>query len=161
VATINGCTFNNNGTSPAATQASNGMVLFGGTQANITNSQFSGNTNAGMVATDHASVTVQGSTFSLNQKGNGALFFAQATVNLLGNTFASNGVPGGTLVSSGETLFVGGAEFYAKPNDPKNYTGAAVISGNVFVDNTGYGIFIGGTAPQGIQILNNQFHDNL
>src|SRR5262249_38287888 len=85
VANINGCTFNNNGTSPAATQSSNGMVLFGGAKANITNSQFDGNTNAGMVATDHTQVTVQGSTFSLNQKGNGALFFSQVTVNLFGN----------------------------------------------------------------------------
>ncbi len=152
VATINGCTFDNNGTSPAATQSSNGMVLFGGAQANITNSHFDGNTNAGMVATDHAQVTVQGSTFSFNQKGNGALFFSQATVNLFGNTFQSNGTHDGTLL-------LGGVEFYGEPNDPTNYTGAAVVSGNVFLNNTLYGIYIG-SAPQAIQILNNQFNNN-
>ncbi len=91
VATINACTFNNNGTSSAATQTSNGMTLFGNAQANITNSNFDGNTNEGMVAANQTQVTVQGSIFSLNQDGNGALFFSQATVNLFDNTFESNG----------------------------------------------------------------------
>ena len=62
VANINGCTFNNNGTSPAATQTSNGMTLFGNAQANITNSNFDGNTNEGMVAADQTQVTVQGTS---------------------------------------------------------------------------------------------------
>src|SRR5262249_41863113 len=115
VATINECTFNNNGTSPAATQASNGMVLFGGAKANITNSHFDGNTNAGMVASGPAQVTVQGSSFSFNQKGNGALFFGQATVNLVGNTFQSDGAPDGVLK-------LGGVEFFGAPNDSSNYT---------------------------------------
>ncbi len=153
VATINGCTFDSNGTSPAATQSSNGMVLFGGAQANITNSHFDGNTNAGMVASDQVHVTVQGSTFSFNQKGNGALFFRQATVNLFDNTFQSNGTPNGALQ-------LGGAEFYGEPNDPSNYTGAAVLSGNLFLNNTLYGIYVGSTT-QAIQILNNRFDNNV
>ena len=136
VAKINECTFDNNGTSPAATLTSNGMVLFGGAQANITDSHFDGNTNEGMVAADQTQVTVQGSVFSFNQKGNGALFFSQATVNLFGNTFQSNGAPDGVLK-------LGGVEFYGVPNDPSNYTGAAVLSGNVFLNNTLYGIYIG------------------
>ena len=153
IANIDGSTFNNNGTSPAATQSSNGIVLFGAAQANITNSHFDGNTNAGMVATDHAQVTVQGSTFNSNKYGNGMLVFGQVTVNLFGNTFASNGTPDGVLK-------LGGVEFYGEPNDPTNYTGAAVLSGNVFEDNTLYGIYIG-SAPQAIQILNNRFDNNV
>jgi hypothetical protein len=153
VAIINQCTFNNNGTSPAATQASNGMVLFGGAEANITDSHFDGNTNEGMVAADHAQVAVQGSIFSFNQKGNGALFFSQAAVDLIGNTFQSNGAPDGVLK-------LGGVEFYGVPNDPSNYAGAAVLSGNVFLSNTLYGIYIG-SASQAIQILNNRFDNNV
>jgi hypothetical protein len=153
VATINECTFNNNGTSPAATQASNGMVLFGGAQANITNSHFDANTNAGMVASGHVQITVQGSTLSFNQKGNGALFFGQDTVNLSGNTFQSDGAPDGVLK-------LGGVEFFGAPNDSGNYTGAAVLSGNLFLSNTLYGIYIG-SATQPIQILNNRFDNNV
>ena len=153
VATINECTFNNNGTSPAATVTSNGMVLFGGAKADITNSHFDGNTNAGMVASDHAQVTVQGSTLSFNQKGDGALFFRQATVNLFGNTFQSDGRPDGALL-------LGGVEFYGEPSLPSNYTGAAVLSGNVFLNNPLYGIYVG-SAAQAIQILNNRFDNNV
>src|SRR5262249_5092587 len=57
-ATIDGCTFNNNGTSPAATTSSNGMVLFEGANATVTNSHFDGNTNAGLVANQHSQVKV-------------------------------------------------------------------------------------------------------
>ncbi len=153
VATINGCAFDNNGTSPAATQTSNGMTLFGNAQANITNSNFDGNTNEGMVAANQTQVTVQGSMFSYNQQGNGALFFSQATVNLFGNTFQSNGAPDGVLK-------LGGVEFYGVQNDPSNYTGAAVVSGNLFLNNTLYGIYIG-SATQAIQIVNNQFENNV
>jgi Periplasmic copper-binding protein (NosD) len=153
LANINDSTFNDNGTSPAATQTSNGMTLFGNAQANITNSYFEGNTNEGMVAADQTQVTVQGSVFSSNQNGNGALFFSQATVNLSGNMFESNGAPNAALQ-------LGGVEFYGVPNDPSNYTGAAVISGNVFLNNTLYGIYVG-SASQAIQILNNQFENNV
>jgi hypothetical protein len=153
IATINGCTFNNNGTSPAATLSSNGMVLFGGAQATVMNSHFDGNTNAGLVAAGHSQVTVQGSTFSFNRTSDGALFIGQATVNLLGNTFASNGV-------GGPSTGLNGAEFFGNLNDPSNYGGAAVLSGNVFENNTAYGIFIG-SATQNIQILNNHFDDNV
>ena len=153
VATINNCTFDNNGTSPTAPQSSVGMVLFGGAQATITNSHFDGNTNAGLVATNQAQVTVQGSTLSFNQKGNGALFFGQATVNLIGNTFQSDGTPDGVLK-------LGGVEFYGEPNDSSNYTGAAVLSGNVFQSNTLYGIYAG-SATQPIQIVNNRFDNNV
>ena len=40
-------------------------------------------------------------------------------------------------------LKLGGVEFYGVQNDPSNYTGAAVLSGNVFLNNTLYGIYIG------------------
>jgi parallel beta-helix repeat protein len=149
VAMINGCSFNNNGTSPAATQASNGMVLFGGARANIMNSQFNGNTNAGLVAGDQTQVTVKGSTFSSNRKGDGALFMSQATVNLTdGNIFASNGQTRGEGVGG-----LNGVEFFI------NYTGTAVVSGNTFQDNTANGLYIG-SAPNGIQIVNNVFSNN-
>ena len=148
VANINGCTFDKNGTSPAATQASNGLVLFGGAQAKITNSHFDGNTNAGLVASAQSQVTVQGSTFSSNQKGDGALFLNQATVNLVGNTFASNGV------TRGEATGLNGVEFFV------NYGGTAVVSGNVFQDNTANGIFIG-SASGAIQVAGNTFNNNV
>jgi hypothetical protein len=74
-------------------------------------------------------------------------------VNLFGNTFESNGAPNAVLQ-------LGGVEFYGVQNDPSNYTGAAVVSGNVFLNNTLYGIYIG-SASQPIQILNNQFDNNV
>ncbi len=73
-ATINGCTFNNNGTAPGVSQSSVGLVLSGNASALILNSQFIGNTNAGLVAQQNSTVTAQGSTFADNQKGDGALF---------------------------------------------------------------------------------------
>jgi parallel beta-helix repeat protein len=106
-----------------------------------------------MVASDHTQVTVQGSTLSFNQKGDGALFFRQATVNLFGNTFQSDGRPDGALL-------LGGVEFYGEPSLPNNYTGAAVLSGNVFLNNPLYGIYVG-SATQAIQILNNRFNNNV
>jgi hypothetical protein len=153
VANITGSTFDGNGTSPAATQTSNGLVLFGNGQVNVTNSHFDGNTNEGLVASDQSQVAVQGSVFSFNQNGNGALFFSQSTVNLSGNTFASNGAPNASLQ-------LGGVEFYGVPNSSGNYTGTAVVSNNVFLNNTLYGIYIG-SASQAVQILNNQFENNV
>ena len=147
-ATINGCTFNGVGTSPNATQASNGLVLESGSTATITNSQFIGNTNSGLVATGNAQVTVQGCTFSSNHDGDGAIFFGQSTANLTDNTFASNG----EVV--GPTTGLDGLEFNS------NFTGTAVVSGNVFQNNTGDGLFIGGSSTA-IQVVNNVFDNNL
>ena len=147
-ATINGCTFNNDGTSPAAAQsnASNGMVLFQGAKATIMNSQFNGNTNAGMVANHQSQVTVSGSSFSSNKK-DGALITGQATVNLDHNMFASNGV------TPGEANGFNGVEFLT------NYTGTAVLTGNTFLNNTANGVFIG-SATNAIRIVNNTFDNN-
>jgi hypothetical protein len=147
VAMINGCTFDNNGTSPAASQSSNGMAVMGNAQVTVMNSHFDGNTNAGLVAQGHSQVTVQGSTLSFNQKGDGALFFDQATVHLIGNTFASNGQIRG--LGAGKN----GVEFFP------NYTGTAVVSGNIFQDNTANGLFIG-SATSAIQVVGNTFDNN-
>src|SRR5262249_50587176 len=57
-------------------------------------------------------------------------------------------------------LKLGGVEFYGATNQAGNYTGAAVLSGNVFQSNTLYGIYIG-SAPQAIRILNNRFDNNV
>jgi hypothetical protein len=148
VATINDCTFNDVGTSPAATQTSDGLILESGATANITDSQFIGNTNCGLGALGNSQVTAQGCTFSSNRTGDGAIFFGQSTANLTGNTFASNG----EVV--GPTTGLDGLEFNS------NFTGTAVVSGNVFQNNTGDGLFIGG-APSTIQVVNNVFDNNL
>ena len=73
--TINGCTFNNNGTAGGSIPGGSGLGVEGNSRATITNSQFVGNLNADLVAYGQAQVTAQGSTFSNSQKGDGALFF--------------------------------------------------------------------------------------
>jgi parallel beta-helix repeat protein len=147
-ALINGCTFNNDGTAPGVTQSSVGLVLGGNASATILNSQFIGNTNSGLVALQDSAVTAEQSTFSNNRKGDGALFFNQGTVNLVGNTFASNGE------IRGEATGLNGVEFST------GFSGTANVSGNVFVDNTAAGIF-GGSSPNNIQIRNNTFNNNV
>jgi hypothetical protein len=153
-ATINGCTFNNDGTAAGVTQASNGMRVDTGSQANIVNSQFIGNTNSGLVAYGNAQVTAQGSVFSGNRTGDGALFLDQATVTLTGDTFASNG----EVVS--EIAGLNGVEFFGVPGQADNYTGTAVVSGNIFENNTANGLFIGSSSNT-MQIVNNVFENNI
>ena len=75
-ATINGCTFNGVGTAPGVSQASNGLVLTGNAAANISNSQFNGNTNSGLVAADNAQITAQDCTFNGNELGDGRFFWS-------------------------------------------------------------------------------------
>ena len=151
-ATISGSTFDNDGTGNGVTQSSNGLVVDNGATASIVDSQFVGNTNAGMVA--FGSVTAQGSTFSGNRTGDGALFGGQGTVTLTGDTFASNG----EVV--GESTGLNGVEFLGLPGDSQNFTGTAVLSGNLFQNNTSNGIFIGSTSSS-VQILNNTFENNV
>jgi parallel beta-helix repeat protein len=146
--TINGCTFNNDGTAPGVGLSSVGLVLSGNATATILNSQFIGNTNAGLVALQNSVVTAQQSTFSNNHRGDGALFLNQATVNLVGNTFASNGE------IRGEATGLNGVEFST------GFTGTAVVTGNSFVDNTAAGIWSGGSSNN-IQITNNTFDNNV
>ena len=153
-ATINGCTFNNDGTASGVDQSSNGMRVDTGAQANILNSQFIGNTNTGLVAYGNAQVTAQGSVFSGNRTGDGALFLDQATVNLTGDTFASNG----EVV--GESSGLNGVEFFGVPGLADNYTGTAVVSGNLFENNTANGLFIGSSSNT-MQIVNNVFENNI
>lgn len=144
--TINGCTFNDNGTA-GGSGGGTGLSVEGNSQATITNSQLVGNTNSDLVGFGQAQVTAQGDTFSDSKKGDGAIFSAQTSVNLTGNTFASNG----TVV--GFASGFNGLEFDA-------FTGSAVVSGNTFSNNTANGIFIGG-ASQTLQITGNTFDDNL
>jgi parallel beta-helix repeat protein len=146
-ATINGCTFNNNGTASSDNHASVGLFVGGGATANVLNSQFIGNASAGLFAYQNSQVTAQGSTFSDNQQ-DGALFANQATANLVDNTFASNGVTRG-----GGTGF-NGVEFFT------SFTGTAVVTGNLFQNNTASGVYIG-SAPNNIQIGNNTFDNNV
>jgi parallel beta-helix repeat protein len=146
-AIINDSTFNGVGTAPGVSQASNGLVLTGNATANITNSQFNGNTNSGLVAADNSQITAQDCVFNGNKQGDGALFFGQASATLLNNTFASNGEV------FGPTTGLNGIEF-----NPA-FTGTAVVSGNVFQGNTGFGLYVG-SAPSTIQIVNNVFNDN-
>ena len=153
-AAISGSTFNNNGTSANAPQSSVGLRVRLGAQATIVNSQFNGNTNSGMVAYGNAHVTAQGSSFNGNLKGNGALFLDQATVTLTGDSFASNG----QVV--GETTGFNGVEFLGGLGNADNYTGTAVLTGNVFQNNTGNGVFVG-SASSNVQFVNNQFEDNI
>jgi Right handed beta helix region len=145
-ATISGCTFNGNGTA-GGSGGGTGLSVEGNSQVTITNSQLSGNTNSNLVAFNQAKVTAQGDTFSGSRKGDGAIFSGQTTVNLTGNTFASNG----TVV--GATSGFNGVEFY---ND---FTGSAVVSGNTFSNNTASGLFISG-ASQTVQITGNTFDGN-
>ncbi len=152
-ATITDSTFNGNGTSPNAGQISNGLVLDPGTSVNVTNSQFSSNTNAGLTASGNAQVTVSGSTFNGNVKGDGAIFFGQTTVTLTGNTFASNG----QVVDTQKGL--DGVEFFAGPGSPDTYTGTAVVSGNSFLNNTAFGIYAGSAGQ--LTISDNQFSGNI
>jgi parallel beta-helix repeat protein len=152
-ATVSNSTFNGNGTSPSAGQISNGLVLDPGTSASITDSQFNDNTNAGLTASGNARVTVNGSTFSGNVKGDGALFFGQSSVTLTGNTFASNGR------TVGITTGLDGVEFFGAAGNPMNYTGTAVVSGNSFVNNTAIGIYVGSAGQ--ITVSDNQFSGNV
>ena len=93
-------------------------------------------------------MTATGCTFSSNRTGDGAIFFDQSTANLTDNTFASNG----EVV--GPTTGLNGLEFNA------NFTGTAVVSGNVFQNNTADGLFIG-SSPNAVQVVNNVFDNNL
>ena len=145
---INGCTFNGNGTSPNVTVSSVGLALRSNASATILNSQFIGNTNAGLVALQNSAVTAQHSIFADNKKGDGALFLNQTTVNLVDNTFASNG----EII--GEATGLNGVEFFI------NFTGSAIVSGNVFENNTAAGIW-GGSSSNNIQITNNTFNNNV
>jgi Pectate lyase superfamily protein len=146
-AIINDSTFNGVGTAPGVSQASNGLVLTGNATANISNSQFNDNTNSGLVAADNAQIVAQNCVFSGNKLGDGALFFGQVSATFLNNTFASNGKV------FGATTGLNGIEF-----NPA-FTGTAVVSGNLFPGNTGFGLYVG-SAPSTIQIVNNVFNDN-
>ena len=119
----------------------------------ISGSEFNGNTNNGLSAYGNAQVTVAQSTFSGNHSGNGAIFFDQATVNLTGNTFASNGQVVG--ISTGRN----GIEFFGAAGNSDNYTGSAVVSGNSFTSNTANGIYVGSAGN--LTISNNQFSGNV
>ena len=147
-AVISGCTFNNDGTAPGVSLSSVGLVLSGNATATILNSQFIGNTNAGLVALQTSAVTVQQSDFANNRMGDGALFLDQATVNLVDNTFASNGE------TRGEATGFNGVEFEA------NFTGTAVVTGNLFENNTAAGIWAGSSANN-MQITGNTFDNNV
>ena len=145
--TISGCTFDGNGTSPNATQASNGLVAADNAVADITGSEFNSNTHGGMVALDSSSVTVRNSTFAANQKANGMILIGNANAELRNNTFAANGqVRGAVSGLNGLELLNG-------------FTGHAYIDGNAFVNNTANGIFVG-SATNTIWILNNVFDNN-
>jgi parallel beta-helix repeat protein len=152
-ATVSNSTFDGNGTSPNASQLSNGLVQDPGTTAKIVGSQFNGNTNSGLTASGNAQVTASGSSFSGNRKGDGAIFFGQATVTLTGNTFASNG----EVVDISKGL--NGIEFFGSSGSHDNYTGTAVVSGNSFVNNTAVGIFVGSAGH--LTVSDNQFSGNI
>jgi parallel beta-helix repeat protein len=147
-AMISGSTFNGNGTAPNVTQSSVGLGVGGNCAITVVNSQFSGNTNAGLVALESATVSVTGSTFSNNQKGDGALFLQQANVDLVDDTFSSNGeIPGADTGFNGVEFLTG-------------YSGNATVTGSQFLNNTAFGVFSGGSANN-IQITNNVFDNNL
>lgn len=153
-ATISNSTFNGNGTSPSVTLISNGLVVdAGATSLNVTDSQFNGNTNEGLDASGTGQVTVSGSTFENNIKGNGALIFDQVSINLTGNTFALNGQVVGI------TQGYDGIEFYGIAGQPHHYTGTAVVSDNSFLNNTAVGIFVSSAGQ--ITISDNQFQGNI
>jgi hypothetical protein len=146
-ATITASTFNNNGTAGGAMPGGSGLSVEANSQVTITNSQLNGNLNSNMVGYDQAQVTAQGSTFNNSQKGNGAIFSGQASVNLTGNTFASNGKV------FGATTGFNGIEFHS------GFTGGATVSGNTFTGNTESGVFISGSSSA-IQVTGNRFIDN-
>jgi hypothetical protein len=146
-ASVSGCTFNNDGEALSAPAMSAGMVLTGNAQANIVGSQFVDDPYGGLAAVQTSQVTAQQSTFSGSSAGDGAIFFDQTTVNLLNNTFSSNGV------TPGPTTGLNGVEINS------DFTGTAFIKGNSFLNNTGDGLFIG-SAPTLVQIVDNVFQDN-
>ncbi len=152
-ATISNSTFNGNGTAAGVTQASNGMVIGGSSRATITGSQFNDNTNGGLVAADSSQINVQQSSFTGNVHSNGAIFFGQANVTLIGNTIASNGQVVGI------TTGLNGVEFFGGTGQARNYTGTAVVSNNTFQNNTANGIFAGSGGS--LTISNNQFSGNV
>ncbi|MHB1556759.1 MAG: right-handed parallel beta-helix repeat-containing protein [Isosphaeraceae bacterium] len=152
-ATISNSTFNGNGTAAGVTQASNGMVVSGSSRAAITGSQFNDNTNGGLVASDSSQINVQQSSFTGNVHSDGAIFFGQANVTLIGNTIASNGQVVGI------TTGLNGVEFFGGPGQANNYTGTAIVSNNTFQNNTANGIFAGSGGS--LTISNNQFSGNV
>lgn len=152
-ATIANSTFNGNGTASGVTQASNGLVMSGSSQATITGSQFNDNTNGGLVASDSSQLKVQQSTIVGNVHSDGAIFFGQANVTLIGNTIASNGQVVGI------TTGLNGVEFFGAPGYANTYTGTAVISNNSFQNNTANGIFAAGGGS--LTISDNQFSSNV
>jgi parallel beta-helix repeat protein len=146
-ATVNGCTFNNNGTAGGSIPGGSGLSAEASSHVTITNSQLNGNLNSNLVAYNQAQVNAQDSTFNSSRKGNGAIFSDQVSVSLSGNTFASNGQV------FGPTTGFNGIEFFSK------FTGSATISGNTFTGNTESGLFISGTSSA-IQVTGNTFTDN-
>jgi parallel beta-helix repeat protein len=147
-ATITNSTFDSDGFGPNATTSSNGLRVDGGASATITGSEFNGNANAGLTAYGAAAVTVKQSTFSGNVKGDGALIQDQTTATFTGDIFSSNGV------TVGESTGLNGLEFLS------GYSGAAVVTGNSFLNNTANGIYVGGSATN-IQIAGNHFQGNV
>jgi parallel beta-helix repeat protein len=147
-ATITNSTFDGNGFGPNATTSSNGLRVDDGASATITGSEFNGNANAGLTAYGSAQVTVSQSTFSGNVKGDGALIQDQTTATFTGDTFSSNGV------TVGESTGLNGLEFLS------GYSGTAVVTANSFLNNTGNGIYVGGSATS-MQIVGNQFQGNV
>jgi parallel beta-helix repeat protein len=145
--TITDCTFNNNGNGPNSAGNSDGLAVELTAQATIVNSQFNGNYGNGLVAAGNSQVTLEQDTFSGNEHGNGAIFLDQSTVDLVGNTFDSNG----QIVSYGAGF--NGVEFNS------SFTGTATVTGNTFDGNTSFGMYVGG-APNGIQITGNTFQNN-
>ncbi len=152
-ATISNSTFNGNGTAAGVTQVSNGLDMSGSSQATITGSQFDDNTNGGLVASDSSRIKVQQSSFVGNVHGDGAIFFSQANVTLIGNTIASNGQVVGI------TTGLNGVEFFGAPGQANTYTGTAVVSNNSFQSNTANGIFVDGGGN--LTISDNQFTGNV
>jgi hypothetical protein len=147
-ATISSSTFDNNGTNPS-TGLGEGLVVEKDGRVSVTGSDFSGNTGSGLAGQDNAQISVTGSTFNSNVNGDGAIFSGQASVQLTGNNvFQSNG-PGKPRGPSG----LNGVEFFA------NFTGTATVSGNQFLNNTGNGLYVGGS-PNMLQITNNMFVNN-
>lgn len=152
-ATISSSTFNGNGTAAGVTQASNGMSISGSSRAQIVGSQFDNNTNGGLVASNASQINVQQSSLSGNVHSDGAIFFGQANVTLIGDTIASNGQ------TVGITTGLNGVEFFGSPGNANSYTGTAVVSNNSFLNNTANGIFA--ASGGSLTISNNQFSGNV
>ncbi len=147
-ASINGCTFDNDGTAPNVTTLSNGMVLTGNAQVNVVNSQFNGNTNVRLGRL--ADVAGDGPRMHVQRQSTQAMERSSSTrqpSNLQNNTFSSNGEV------AGPTTGLDGVELN---ND---FTGTALIEGNSFLGNTGDGLYIG-SAPEVVQVLDNVFQNN-